>query len=103
MRAVWIHVGIKSIFIRTHTAPQRVRLICNQFYLDNRFNGFETILPWDDKPDWSTIRIWHGQSVKAGRQNGQIVHRFVEAQTLLVRPGVERTILTGHFLWAIDG
>src|SRR5262245_66176087 len=54
---VRIHIGVKSVFVRCHFVPKRLRSLGNKLDLHQRLRAFKSVLPRHDQPDRRSILI----------------------------------------------
>ena len=73
---VRVHIREKSIFVRRHFVPKRLRLFGDKLNFHQRFRAFESVLPRHNQPDRRAILIAQRLTVKTGGDKRELVARF---------------------------
>ncbi|MNQ84224.1 hypothetical protein D3C85_993450 [compost metagenome] len=77
-----IDVGIETIFVRCQQVPGGGRHLLHQADGDDALDALEAVLPGHHQPDGRPVLGGQGLAVEPHRQEGERVHRLVEAQAL---------------------
>ena len=98
-----IDVGEEPVFLRLQRVPGGFRHLLDELDAHDRLDALEPVLPRHDQPQRRAVLLRQRLAVEPGGEEGEGMHRFVDAQAFAIRPFEDARTDAGHLRRIAEG